>query len=125
MKRLIKNKMELLIIIFTLIIVGIFIVVLTKTMYAYQSIYNVLPENSIIIGNTVFEGYVGPNSMANAAIDYYKETENKDILVYKYNGLDEDDNPIWSKYSSEKLSYVELTKEEIKKVEDVVKDIYD
>jgi len=124
MKKLIRNKIELLIILFTFIIVGVFIIVVTKKIYAYQSIYNVLPENSIIVGNDIFEGYVGPNSLSNAAINYYKQTFNKDIFVYKYSGLDQNNQPIWSKYSSDELSYVELTQDEIERIELHIRDIY-
>ena len=116
------NKKIKILFIIILIIVGIYYI---EESYSYQTLYDVLPENIIMIGNDIYEGYVNPNFIANSAIKHYKETNNKDIKVFKYSGLDINGNAIWGKYSDEKNSYVEVDKQELKDIESMLIKKYD
>ena len=112
----IKNKK----IIFIIISIAFFITIslFMNKSYSFQTIYDIIPENSIIVGNEVFNGDINPNYIANAAINYYIENNNETVRIYKYSGLDKNNEPIWGTYSDETNSYIELTKDEIKILEE-------
>lgn len=116
------NKKIIVLAIVLLIIFGIKSI---SESFSTQSLYDLLPENIILIGNDVYEGYVNPNFIANSAINSYKETNNKDVKVYKYSGLDTSGNPIWGKYSSEDNSYIQIEKTELEEIENILNEKYD
>ena len=116
------NKKIIIFVIIILIVLGITSI---KESFSSQSLYDALPENIILIGTDVYEGYVNPNFIANSAIKYYKETNNKDMKVFKYSGLDINGNPIWGKYSSETNSYIEIGKTELEELENILNKKYD
>lgn len=123
MKNILRNKnIIIVIILIILIIVTIFLI---KKSYSFQTIYDILPENSIIVGDKVFEGEINPNYIANEAINYYIKTNDENVKIYKYNGLDNNGYPIWGTYSDETNSYVEIPSEEIEVIEEILKNKYE
>lgn len=123
MIKLLKNKTHVIIVILNFIFMGFVTFGVLSKSFAFETIYEVLPENSIIVGDTIFKDYVGPTAISNAAIDYYKRT-GETAKFYKYNGLDSSGKPIWSKYNDETLSYVELNDNERVELENRLKEIY-
>ena len=118
-----NKKLKLLILSLIVILLFIIKLMIDKT-YSYQNLYDILPENSIIIGEEVFSGSVNPNTIGNAAIKTYKNTLEKNVKIYKYSGLDEKDNPIWGTYNDEYNGYIEVNSEEIKKLEELLNKKY-
>lgn len=121
----IKNKKSRIILISIPLFIFIVMVYILKKSYSHENIYDWLGENTIIVGNEIFKGNVNPNSIANAAIDYYIESENENIKIYKYSGLDENNVPIWGTYSDETNSYIEISSEEIKIIEEILTKKYE
>lgn len=123
MIKLLKDKWHIIIVILNFLFVGIIVLGVLSKSFAFKTIYEKLPENSIIVGDKIFENYVGPTDISNAAIDYYKRT-GEIPKFYKYNGLDIEGIPIWSKYSDKDLSYVELDDIEKKEIESIIEGKY-
>lgn len=118
------NKKNKIMILFLLLLVLFGINLIIDKTYSYQSLYDAIPENSIIIGEEVYTGFVNPNIIANSAIKTYKNTKDKNIKIYKYSGLDENGIPIWGTYSDEANGYIEVSNEEIKKLEEILSKKY-
>lgn len=109
-----------LIVLSIIIVIIIYVLVINKS-YSYSD-FETLTDNSIIVGEKIFNGYVNPNKIMLAAVDYYDSYKDKNVVVYKYNGKDIYGNPIWGKYDSEKDCYVELTEEEKRVIEQKLKE---
>ena len=109
------NNKHIVIILSTIIVVIIYALITNKS-YSYSDL-DTLTDNSIIVGEKIFNGYVNPNKIMLAAVDYYDSHKDKNVIVYKYNGKDIYGNSIWGKYDSKEDCYVELTEEEKKLIE--------
>ena len=109
-----NNKYKILFLSVTIILIGC--ILIKNKSYSYPD-NSSLTDNSIIVGEKIFNGYVNPNKIMLAAVEYYDNYKDENVIVYKYNGKDIYGNNIWGKYDSEKDCYIELTDEEKKAIE--------
>lgn len=105
------NFKSITIILLTIIII-LFILFLNKS-YGYD-IAN-LKDGDLLIGNDIYDKHISPNKLISSSINYYKETKEKPIVVYKYSETIDSENN-WL-YLNELGEYEKISEENLIKLE--------